>query len=112
MRRGQEHDVPGLPGDPLHGGRDGAGRGGPDEEHLIHAVQAFLQRLGSGEIAARDLDFRRQTGGARIAGQRADSGVRGHQSRDHLAADRSGGPRDEDSLHPGILQAERDPEAT
>lgn len=91
--------MPGVTGDPLQGGWGGVGRGGPHEEHRIDAFQAFLESLGDGEVAAHELDLGRQTGGFRVAAQRADSGVRGHQLRDNLAADVSGGSYDEDSLH-------------
>lgn len=99
VRRGQEHDAPGLAGDPLHGGRHGAGRSGPQEEHCVRAIQARIEGLGRGEVAAHDLDLGWQAGVVRVPGERPDPRVRAEQLGDNLAADPARGPDDEDSFH-------------
>jgi hypothetical protein len=98
VRGGEEHDVPGVLRHPVHGGRGGAGRGGPREEHRIDAVQTPLEGRGEGEVAVHDLDPGRQAG-VRVARQGADVGARRQQLLDDLAADISGGPGDEDAFH-------------
>jgi len=72
VRRSEEHDAARVLRHPLQGRRDSGGRGGPDEEDCLDAIEAGIQRLGSSEISAHHLDLWRQISGLRIAHHGAD----------------------------------------
>ena len=86
-RSGEKHDAPRVLRDPLQCGSNGAARGGPHQEHRLHAIQACIQGLGECEIPSHHLNLRGQTSRVRVARQRADLHAATRQLRDNLATD-------------------------
>jgi hypothetical protein len=96
VRRGQENDPLYVGGQPVDDGRRRLRRSGPDKEDRTDSMQRGVERFGHGEIAADDLDVRRQR--RRRLGavhQGADRHARVGQQVDHGATDPSGRPGDE-----------------
>ena len=79
---------------------------GPDEEHGVRAAQRSIERIGCGEIAAKNFDVRRQIRGLRVADECADT-QRLRKLVHNLAADAAGGTDDEDAFHAGIIAGPR-----
>lgn len=65
MRGRQEDDASADAGQALDHGTHGGRRDGPDKEHGADPIQGYVQRFGIREIAADNLDVRRQTCGFR-----------------------------------------------
>ena len=99
VRRCEQHDLPGVRGDPQDRWRGRRERRHPHEEHAVDAVQACVECVGRGEITAHDFDVRRKVGGARIAAHGANPAAGTAQLRYHLGADVAGRAGDEDALH-------------
>ena len=99
VRRRQQHDLPGVCGDPLERRRRRRERDGPHEEDGVDAVQAGVECVWCSEITAHEIDVSRKVRGVRIAAHGANPAAGTAQLRYHLGADVAGRAGDEDAFH-------------
>src|SRR6185436_17800223 len=81
--------------DALQRGRGRRERQNPHQEQRVDPVETAIERVGSGEVAARDLDVGRQVRGFRVAAQGPHATALGAQEVHHRAADVPGRSGDE-----------------
>ena len=99
MWRGEQHETLHTRCDALQRRRRRRERRDPHEKHRVDTVQACIERVGRGEIAAHHFHVVRQVGGVRVAAQGADPARGAAQLLHNLAADVPCRSRDEDALH-------------
>src|SRR5262249_31138159 len=79
-------------------GRDS--EAGPHEEHGLDPLQACIQGIWDGQVAAHDVNAARQAGGGGVAGQCTDSGARVEQLGYDVSTDIAGRSSNQNhSLH-------------
>ncbi len=98
-RSRKEYDPPRVPCDSLQDRSNRGRRGSPHQEDRVDAVEALIETLRSGEIAAHYLNSRGKTCSVWVTHQRTDLRVPGLQLSDNFAADPAGGADDKDAIH-------------
>ena len=90
--------MPRMPRDSVQRGQHRNPRRRPHQEYLFNALQAFIQRLGNGQISTHGLNLRREPG-IGLPHQSPYLRARIGQLRDNPAANGSGSANHKDTAH-------------